>query len=74
MTSARGLRVKKALLSLVAAASIAGVSQGAAHAADVPTQLTLSWLETCMTAGTVSLAVVKVGSDWKVDAFNLTPQ
>ena len=25
-------------------------------------------------SGTVSLAIVKVGSDWKVDAFNLTPQ
>ena len=25
-------------------------------------------------SGTVSIAVVKVGNDWKVDAFNLTPQ
>jgi hypothetical protein len=25
-------------------------------------------------SGTVSLAIIKVGGDWKVDAFNLTPQ
>ena len=57
MTSAIGLRVQRALVGIAAIACVTGMNEGAARAADVPTQLRLSWLETCMTAGTITLAV-----------------
>ena len=57
MTTASGPRVNRLFMGIATLALVATLGEARASAADVPTSLTLSWLETCMAAGTITLGV-----------------